>query len=108
MSPLVPSFPMRVVIALAVPLMVATDVAVTSPVVLLFKVFNTLAATVVSVTVTASSPNPENPLEAYAVFISAAAPVIVATVDAFTVPGTLPFTAFNTVAVIVVSLSVAT
>ena len=95
-------------IASAVPVRVATDVAVTSPVVLLFKVFNTLAAIEVSSIVTASSPNPENPLEAYAVFISAADPVIVPTVDAFTVPGTLPSTAFNTVAVIVVSLRVAT
>ena len=96
-------------IAAAVPVRVATDVAVTSPVVAELMVLKSLAATEpVSVIVTASSPNPESPLDAYAVFISAAAPVIVATVDAFTAPGTLPSTAFNTVAVIVVSVRVAT
>ena len=45
------------------------------------------------------------PLDAYAVFISAAIPVIVSTVDAFTDPGTLLSTTFNTVAAIVVSES---
>ena len=78
MSPLSPSFPTRVLIAAAVPVRVATDVAVTSPVVAELMVLKSLAATEpVSVIVTASSPNPESPLDAYAVFISAAAPVMV-------------------------------
>ena len=47
------------------------------------------------------------PLDAYAVFISAAIPVIVSTADAFTDPGTLLSTTFNT-PVIVVSVRVAT
>ena len=89
-------------ISAAAPVRVATDVAVISPVVALLIVFKSLAATEpVSVIVTSSFPKLLIPLDA--VFISAAI-AIVSTVDAFTDPGTLLSTTFNTVAVIVVSV----
>ena len=78
------------------------------PLVLLSRVTNTEAARVpVSVRVIASFPKPLIPVEAYAVFISAAAPVIVVTSEAVRRPGTLPSVVFNKVAVIVVSEIVA-
>ena len=106
MSPLSPSFPTRVLIAAAVPVRVATDVAVTSPVVAALMVFKSLAATEpVSVIVTASSPNPESPLEAYAVFISAAAPVMVVA-ETVIVPAVAASRVLSVDAVIEVSVSV--
>ena len=106
MSPLSPSFPTRVLIAAAVPVRVATDVAVTSPVVAALMVLKSLAATEpVSVIVTASSPNPESPLEAYAVFISAAAPVMVVA-ETVIVPAVAASRVLRVDAVIEVSVSV--
>ena len=65
-----------------------------SPVVALLIVFKSLAASE-PVSVIVTSFPPLIPLDAYAVFISAAIPVIVSTVDAFTDPGTLLSTTFN-------------
>ena len=89
-----------------VPVIAVTPVAVTNPVVFPFKVFNTAAVTALSVTVTASAPNPVIPPAVRTVFRSAAAPLIVVTAVAVTFTVVAPSIAINLAAVTDVSPTV--
>ena len=84
-------------------MIVVTVAALTAPDVLPSSVFSTLAVMEVSLIVTASFPRPLIPLEPRAVLTTAAVPVKVATVAAFTAPVVLPSSVFNTDAANVVS-----
>ena len=80
--------------------------ALTVPEVFPLSVFNTLAASVVSLIETASFPRLLIPSEVSAVFAAEAVPVKVVTVEALTVPEVFPSSVFNTLATSVVSLIV--
>ena len=73
-------------IAAADPVNVVTVAALIDPLVLSFNVFNVATASVVSIRVSAAFPKPLIPLDAKAVFIAAADPVIVVTAEASMVP----------------------
>ena len=94
------------IISLAAPVRVTIDVASMAPEVLPTRVSRMAASSATSLNVEASSPNPVSPAEAYAVFISAAAPVSVVTVEASMRPVVFVSTEFKTLAARVVSVRV--
>ena len=89
-----------------VPVTVVTMAALIVPLVLASSAMRSVAATVRSLRVTASSPNPLIPLLLKAVRTSAAVPVTVVTAAALRVPLVLPSSAIRSAAATVVSLSV--
>ena len=104
--PVTPAVVYIVLASAADPVTVKTELASIDPVVLPLRVLRAAAVIEVSLNVTASFPRPLTPEEVRAVFVAAAVPVKVVTVEALTVPVVFPSSVFKTDAASVVSLIV--
>ena len=101
-----PAVDSAVLTSAALPVSVATLLAFTTPLVFPFRVLRTLASSVVSSSVTASSPRPLKSPDAYTVFASAAEPASVVTDVASTFDDVLDATVVKSAGSTVVSPTV--